>query len=74
MTNGKDLQSKSLLDKNTGVHNEYLLVRCRWKYKTPMDHNEIKGVVWDGLIWLRIGTRDEAGNETLGCIKRKGIS
>ena len=33
LTNGRDLQSKSLLDKNTGVHNEYLLVRCRWKYK-----------------------------------------
>jgi hypothetical protein len=42
LTNGTDLQSNSLVDKNTGVHYEYFLVRCRWEYKTPMDLNGVE--------------------------------
>ena len=70
LTNGKDLHSKSLVDKNTGVHHEYFLVRCRWQYRTQMDLNAIKRVVWNVFIWLKTGTSIEAGNEPLGCIKR----
>jgi hypothetical protein len=46
LTNGKDLHSKSLVDKNTGVYYEHFLVRCRWQYRTEMDLNVIKRVVW----------------------------
>jgi len=70
LTNGKDLQSNSSVDKNTGVHYEYFLVRCRWQYGTQMDLKAIKRVVWNVFIWLRIGTSIEAGNETLDCMKR----
>ena len=41
LTNGKDLQSKSSVDKNTGLHYEYFLVRCRWQYRTQMDFNAV---------------------------------
>jgi hypothetical protein len=30
--------------------------RCRWVVNIEMDLRE-NGVVWTGLIWLRIGTR-----------------
>jgi hypothetical protein len=32
--------------------------RCRWVENIKMDHTEIgwDGMVWTGLIWLRIGT------------------
>jgi hypothetical protein len=30
--------------------------RCRWEDNIKMDHGEIRCVVWNGLIWLRIGT------------------
>ena len=70
LTNGKDPPSKSLVDKNTGVHYEYFLVRCRWQYRTQMDLNAINRGVWNVLIRLRIGTSVEAGNEPLGCTKK----
>ena len=70
LTNGKDLQSKSSMDKNTGVHYEYFLVRCRWQYGTQMDLKAIGRVMWNVFIWLRIGIGIEAGNERLGCVKR----
>ena len=69
LTNDKDLHSKSLVDKNTGVHYEYFLVRCRWQYRPQMDLIAIRRVVRNVFIWLSIGTSDEAGNEPLGCIK-----
>jgi hypothetical protein len=39
LTNGKDLWSKSLVDKNTGKCYEYFLVRGIWDYKTQVDLN-----------------------------------
>jgi hypothetical protein len=72
LTNGKDPPSKSLVDKNTGVHYEYFLVRCRWQYRTQMDLNAINREVWNVLIWLRTGTSDAAGNEPLE--KKKNVT
>jgi hypothetical protein len=33
--------------------------RCRWVDNIRMDHGEWDGVMWTGLIWLRIGTGGE---------------
>jgi hypothetical protein len=30
--------------------------RCRWVNNIKIDLSEIDGMVWIGLIWLRIGT------------------
>jgi hypothetical protein len=30
--------------------------RCKWVENIKMDLREIEGMVWIGLIWLKIGT------------------
>jgi hypothetical protein len=46
--------------------------RLIWEDNIKMDHREIEGVVWTGLIWLKIGPVEgcwEHGNEPSGSIK-----
>jgi hypothetical protein len=33
--------------------------RRRWVYNIRMDLGEVDGVMWTGLVWLRIGTGGE---------------
>jgi hypothetical protein len=37
--------------------------RCRWEDNIKMNLKEHDGVMWVGLMWLKIGTED---SETLG--------
>jgi hypothetical protein len=44
--------------------------RHRWEDNIKMDLQEVGWGAWTGLIWLRIGTGCECGNEPSGFIKR----
>jgi hypothetical protein len=36
--------------------------RCKWEENSQIDLREMTLGVWIGVIWLRIGIRDAAGN------------
>jgi hypothetical protein len=42
--------------------------RCRWVDNIKMNLGEIRWVVWTGLIWLRIGTSNEASGSIKNAI------
>jgi hypothetical protein len=58
-TNGEKRKEYRLLVGNSEGKRQLRRPRRRWVDNIRMDLGEVDGVMWTGLVWLRIGTGGE---------------